>query len=127
MTTMTADKDEIVRRRLALGLTTNGLAKRAGIDHRALARIESGETERPHPMTLQKIERVLHDLEHELGVSSQPKTPSSEGGLIEFTVESDFGVKVFVKGPVQDAAALEESVVRLIRRIRDEGDAPKGG
>ena len=42
-------------------------------------------------------------------------------GLMEFEVTGDFGVRVVVKGPVSDAAALEAAVARLVRDIRAGG------
>jgi hypothetical protein len=41
---------------------------------------------------------------------------------IEFVVEGDFGVKVTVKGPITDRAALEASVANIIRSIREGSD-----
>jgi hypothetical protein len=43
----------------------------------------------------------------------------ADDGLVEFELTNQHGVRVVVKGPVRDQAALEASVVRLIRGLDD--------
>jgi hypothetical protein len=45
--------------------------------------------------------------------------PTSEPGIVEFTVEGDFGVKVVVRGPIANVEDLEQSVARIVSSIRE--------
>lgn len=45
----------------------------------------------------------------------------TEQGFVEFEVTGDFGVRVVVKGPIENVPELERSVARLIRDIRASG------
>jgi len=62
--------------------------------------------------------RTLSDLEHEMGMDEPDPSRRAEPNLIEFEVTGDFGVRVVVKGPVENAAELEASVARLIRDMK---------
>lgn len=115
---MDDDAQLIADRRMRLGITIRDLATEAGVDRGTLSRIEEG-TANPQQLTVRKLLATLTRLEEESGVDiSAP--PPDDLGMIEFEVTGDFGVRVVVRGPVADAAALEESVTRLIRGMRHD-------
>lgn len=76
--------------------------------------------------TFDRLEGTLDRLEHEHGYGGPDAVLSTPGGLMEFEVTGDFGVRVIVKGPVENAAELEASVARLIRDIRAAGEPEDG-
>lgn len=99
---------------MALGIrSVSELALRSGVSRSATSAAEHGEGAKG---TYERLEAWLSDQE-------QGDAPASATGLeqIEFTVEGDFGVKVTVRGPINDRAALQESVAEIIRSIRAEG------
>lgn len=110
--------DEFRARRAAIGISVSALAKRAGVDRGSLANLEAGHDVRD--TTTAAVERTLAELEHELGIDvpSQVAPAAAEPHMMEFEVSGDFGVRVVVKGPVENAAELEASVARLIRAMR---------
>lgn len=103
--------EAIKRRRSALGVTVKALAERAGVDRGRLAAIEDGASARD--ATIGAIEKALTALEEEL---SGPYDESPR--LVTFRLSGDFGVDLVVEGPVDNLAELEESVERLIQRMR---------
>lgn len=105
--------DRIRSRRKELGLTITALAKRAGIDRGALSDIESGKAV-PRDATLGQIDRALAALEEE---TSGPYDNAGDH-LVTFRMSGNFGVDVTVSGPVENLAELEESVGRLLQRMR---------
>jgi transcriptional regulator with XRE-family HTH domain len=109
--------EAIRQRRMAFGLrSVREFAERTGLARETVTRAEHGEASEG---TYQRLEAWLDAFEHEIG-ADEPAAPVSIE-QIEFTVEGDFGVKVTVKGPINDRAQLEESVTRIIRSIRDGG------
>lgn len=104
----------IRRRRTSLGMTVKALADKAGVDRGRLAAIEEGATARAS--TIGAIEAALTRLEEEMS------GPYDERGLVTFRLSGNFGVDVVVQGPVDNLDELEESVERLIRRMRDKGE-----
>ena len=52
-------KDEIMRRREAMGLTRSALSRCAGLPPNALGRIERGETEYTYPIRAKAIAEAL--------------------------------------------------------------------
>jgi transcriptional regulator with XRE-family HTH domain len=105
----------ITARRTAIGMSVSALAKRAGVDRGSLAALEEGRTVRD--TTVAAVIRTLADLEHEMGMDEPEPPRPAEPHLIEFEVTGDFGVRVVVKGPIQDAREIEESVARLVRDL----------
>ena len=94
------------------------LAERAGVDRGRLAAIEDGASARE--ATIGAIEKALGSLEAEM---SGPYD-DSEKGLVTFRMSGNFGVDVVVQGPVENLAELEQSVERLIQRMRSEQNRP---
>lgn len=132
LTPMTTDepaetRGKAIRRRMSsLGLNTTGLAIEAKLDRGTVGRAMK-DTPTTQEATYDRIEATLDRLEHELGHGGPDAVLSTEQGLIEFEVTGDFGVRVVVKGPIENAAELEESVARLIRDIRNSGDVTADG
>lgn len=115
----------VQERRAGMGMSVSALAKRAGVDRGSLAALEAGGSVRD--TTLAAVEKALAELEHEMGMDlpSQVDSPRTEPHMIEIEVSGDFGVRVVVKGPIEDRAELEASALRLARNMR--GDAhPEG-
>lgn len=111
--------EAIRRRRMALGIrSTRELAIRSGVSRSATSAAEHGEGSAG---TYQRLESWLADQERAQGVG-QPVAAEFE--QIEFVVEGDFGVRVTVKGPINDRGALEESVAKIIRSIRESSPPP---
>lgn len=101
------------RRREAEGITAAELERETGIARQTIARAEKGQASNA---TYRQLEAWFdhYDLE------TLPRTPAA-GGLVEYEVSGDFGVRVVVRGPIADAEALENSVTRIIRNIREGG------
>ena len=108
----------IQRRREAVGMTVTELAERAtaarGGDKPALdwQTVQRAEDDRSQSATYGLLEKVLADLEEEIG--GPPERPEH---TVEFLLEGNFGVRVRVKGPVADLPELERSVGRLIKQM----------
>jgi transcriptional regulator with XRE-family HTH domain len=111
-----AERGEAIRRRrMALGIrSVSELAARTGVSRSAASAAEHGGGARG---TYERLEAWLSEQERN-GLSAPPSDGVEQ---IEFTVEGDFGVKVTVKGPISDRAALEDSVAKIVRSIRDTG------
>ena len=106
----------IQRRRLAAGIKSlREFADATGVSRNAITAAEDGHGSKA---TYERLEAWLDRFDEETGADE----PSFE--QIEFTVEGDFGVKVTVKGPIKDRAALEDSVANIIRSIRE--GSPRG-
>lgn len=114
-----AERGELIRRRrMALGIrSVSEFATLTGVSRSATGAAEHGEGAKG---TYERLEAWLADRERAEGreVTTAPPMPLEQ---IEFTVEGDFGVKVTVKGPIADRAALEDSVTKIIRSIREGG------
>lgn len=83
--------------------------KASGVSRNAITAAEDGHGSEG---TYQRLEAWLARFD----VETERDEPRLE--QIEFTVEGDFGVKVTVRGPIRDRAALEDSVAKIIRSIR---------
>lgn len=119
---MTDDETEtrggaIKRRMEALGMGAGDLAQEAGISRGQVYRVFRDENNL-REQSYTACERALERIEHEHGHGAPEAVISTERGLIEFEVTGDFGVRVVVKGPIENADELEASVARLIRDIR---------
>ena len=107
----------IKRRRLALGMSINALAKKVEMDRATLTAAEAGDP-RSTDLTYTRIEKWLDDFEAETG-ADEPAGPEE---LVEFRLSGNFGVDVVVRGPVSNLAELEGSIARLLREMRDHPD-----
>lgn len=117
---MSGDDDEgarIKERRTRIGISVKALAERAHVDRGRLAAIENGAPARDS--TIGAILRALGELEHAMSLDEElPPGVSRIGdpdqGLVEFTIEGNFGVRAVVKGPVSDIEALQKAASDLI-------------
>lgn len=113
--------DQVRARRERLGMDKVDLAREAGVSRDTLAAIEAGLGFRHS--SLAKIYKALEDAEAEAGYDAKPlplALVAEVDDVMEFRVEGNFGVSVVVRGPVRDAAQLEESVARLIRKMGND-------
>lgn len=108
---------EVKARRERLGMTIIDLAGEAGVSRDTLSDMESGRKNFTQ-LTLSKVLRALERIEAEVGIYVPP-VPSTERDLVEIEVE---GNRVVVRGPVANRDALAETVARLIRQMRAEGE-----
>jgi AcrR family transcriptional regulator len=107
----------------ARGMGPSDLAAKAGISRGQVYRVIK-DLENVTDRSYGACESALDRIEHEHGHGGPDALLSTEAGLIEFGVDVDaIGVHVVVKGPIANAAELEASVARLIRDIRDSGEA----
>lgn len=115
--------DRFRERRMKLNLTQAELAAEAGIkSYETVGAVERGEGS---PTSRRRIDDALTRLEAEVGIHAPApveQPPAGQPHLIEFEVTGDFGVRVVVKGPVENAAELEASVARLIRDMKSDRD-----
>jgi transcriptional regulator with XRE-family HTH domain len=116
---MSGDQEgaRIKERRTRIGMSVKALAERANVDRGRLTAIENGAPARDS--TIGAIERALGELEHEMALDEKlPPGVSRIGdpdqGLVEFTIEGNFGVRAVVKGPVADIEALQKAASDLI-------------
>jgi transcriptional regulator with XRE-family HTH domain len=118
--------DRIRERRNRLGESKQGLARLAGVDRGTLANIEAGGHYSRD--SYKAVSDALSQLELETGVSAPPPAVnlnSGNGGLIEFELEGDFGVRAVVRGPIADAEAVERAAARFVERIRAHRATPE--
>lgn len=79
-------KEEIQKRREALGLTKAGLSRKAGLSTNALFRIESGESGYTHPIRAKAIAEALEcQLEDVFSVQESRKVAVNEGKKFSFS------------------------------------------
>ena len=117
---MDATGSDVHARRTAIGMSVSALAKRAGVDRGSLAALEKGEAVRD--TTEAAILRTLAELEHELGMDVPEPARPAEAHLIEIEVTGDFGVRVVVKGPVEDEAEIVAAAMKLVRGMKGESE-----
>lgn len=103
----------IKRRRLALGIKSlRDFADKSGVDRAAITKAEDGNGSEG---TYDRLEAWLTKFEEEVGADD-----STDEGYIEFRLSGVFGVdSIIVKGPIGDAAELEQTVARLVRELRE--------
>lgn len=127
MPATTAQKTEVMtgetrnqaveRRMTALGMGATEMASESGLSRAQVYRVirgESGVTDSSYT----KIELTLDRLEREIGGDGPDAIMSTEAGLIEFEVTGASGVRVVVKGPIENTAEVEAAVARLVRDLR---------
>jgi transcriptional regulator with XRE-family HTH domain len=110
---------DVSARRTAIGMSVSALAKRAGVDRGSLAALEEGRTVRD--TTVAAVLRTLADLEHEMGMDEPDPVRPAQPHMIEIEVTGDFGVRVVVKGPVEDEAEVVEAAMKLVRGMKNDG------
>lgn len=108
-----ADRGQAIqRRRLAQGFKSERqFAVASGVSREAIKAAESGTARGD---TYQRLEQFLDSFEHEVGEDVPTYVQQ-----IEVTVDGE-KVTVTTKGPVVDPDALEESVRRIVRGIREQ-------
>ena len=117
-----SERGQRIQARLdALGMTARQFQERTGISRDTLRKAVAGEAS-VRPNTYDLIESKLDQFERQAEGFEGLKGQRPEDDLIEFELSGNFGVRVVVKGPIRDQAALEESVARLIREKRSEGN-----
>lgn len=118
--------DAISARRDRHGMTDADLAEHAHVDRGKLGRFLRGEyrvdEKPPSDRWIGKVERALDDYEAETGSDG---SASRDPHVIDIEISGDFGVRIVVKGLIEDRAELEASALRLARNMR--GDAPPEG
>jgi len=114
----------IQRRREALGVTVTEMAERAtaarGADKPAMdwQTVDRAEEGRARGTAYAELEKVLDDLEEEVG--GPPDQPEH---TVEFIIEGLYGAdRVRVKGPVADLREIERSVARLMQQGRRQSE-----
>lgn len=110
--------DRFRERRERLNLTQEQLAVEAGIkSYETVGAVEKGKGS---VSSRRRIADALARLEAEGGTEA-PGVPDEPSPLhlMEVEVTGDFGVRVVVKGPVDDSAELEEFVLRLVRGMKE--------
>ena len=117
-----SERGQRIQARLdALGMTARQFQERTGVSRDTLRKaIAGGSSVRPNTYDL--IESKLDQFERQAEGFEGLKGQRPEDDLIEFELSGNFGVRVVVKGPIRDQAALEESVAHLIREMRSEGN-----
>jgi DNA-binding XRE family transcriptional regulator len=98
-------------------MTQEDVAIPTGLSRQTIARAEHGHASESTYRTLENF------FKNEI---SGPVAPAADnGGLVEFEIEGDFGVRVVVRGPVENVEALERSVARIVASIREgKGEDP---
>ena len=117
-----SERGQRIQQRLdALRMTARQFHEQTGVSRDTLRKaIAGGSSVRPNTYDL--IESKLDQFERQAEGFEGLKGQRPEDDLIEFELSGNFGVRVVVKGPIRDQAALEESVARLIREMRSEGN-----
>ena len=117
-----SERGQRIQARLdALGMTARQFQERTSISRDTLRKAVAGEAS-VRPNTYDLIESKLDQFERQAEGFEGLKGQRPEDDLIEFELSGNFGVRVVVKGPIRDQAALEESVAHLIREMRSEGN-----
>jgi transcriptional regulator with XRE-family HTH domain len=115
------------RRRLSLGIKSiSELHRESGLSREAITAAEEGHGS---TATYERLEAWFDRFEHETGSDAGEAAAHMENnnGIVEFTVEGDFGVRVVVRGPIADVEALERSVGRIVTTIREnQKEGPTG-
>lgn len=115
---MNTERGAAIQRRLdALGISDREFHEQTGVDRKTLRKAVAGNAN-TRTTTYSAIESALDKLEAKM---NPPRTlEPDEQGLVTFRLTGNFGVDVTVKGPVTDLDALEASVEKLLRRMRQD-------
>lgn len=113
-----SERGQRIQARLdALRMTARQFHERTNISRDTLRKAVAGDPS-VRENTYQQIETKLDQFEQQAEGFRGLKGESPDDDIIEFELSGNFGVRVVVKGPIRDQAALEESVSRLIREMR---------
>ncbi len=105
-------------RRLGLGIKSiRQFSELTKVDRQAVSSAEAGTAS---VGTYERLEAWLDGKEEETGHDEIEPSVTESGGLVEFEVKGDFGISIIVRGPREDRADLEQSVLRIIRDMRHE-------
>jgi transcriptional regulator with XRE-family HTH domain len=110
-------------RREAMGMSLREFADKAGLNRGTVANVEAGEA---RGTSVSAVRSALGKLEHEMGMD----LPDNRNGLdlVELVVTGPSSEwRVVVKGPVRDLEELEESVIRLMSRMKASEERPTSG
>ena len=117
-----SERGQRIQQRLdALRMTARQFHEQTGISRDTLRKAIAGDPS-VRANTYEQIETKLDGFEKQAEGFEGLKGRKPEDDLIEFELSGNFGVRVVVKGPLRDQAALEESVARLIREMRADGN-----
>ena len=116
-----SERGQRIQQRLdALRMSDRQFSENSGIDRKTLRRAVSANAN-VRENTYRAIEDWLDRFEREAaGFAGLKGSGDPEDDLFEFEVTGNFGVRVVVKGPARDQAALEASVIRLMREMRGD-------
>lgn len=114
--------NEFAARRDRLNMNQDEIAAEAGVNRDTVSAVEHGRGSAP---SRRKIDEALTRLEAESGkgpiAADEPPAPAPEElHLIEYEVTGNFGVRFVVKGRIEDAREMEESIARLVRNVNAE-------
>lgn len=105
----------------ALRISDREFQQTTGIDRKTLRRAVAGEahvrenTYRTIEDWLDRLERVAAGFP---GLKDEPQPEPQGEGIVKYRLKGDFGVDLLVEGPVDNLAALEASVIRMMREMR---------
>lgn len=114
--------NDFADRRERLHVTKEQLAVEAELNRDTIAAVEKGGGSNP---SRRKVHETLLRLEEEAGLLAASDAPASaaQPHLIEIEVTGDFGVRVVVKGPVEDEAEIVAAAMKLVRGMKDGGES----
>ena len=114
--------DAIKRRFDALGISDREWMTKTGIDIKTVHRACDPEhnTRESSYLAIESAIQTLEDRAAGRPTSRGQLEGDADQGIVEFRLSGNFGVDVVVKGPIADREALEQSVTRLIREMRND-------
>jgi transcriptional regulator with XRE-family HTH domain len=93
-------------------MTQEDVAGDTGLSRQTIARAEHGHASESTYRTLENF------FKNEISGPAAPANGGNGGGLIEFELEGDFGVRAVIRGPISDSEAVERAAARFVDRIR---------
>lgn len=103
----------------ALGLGLSDLGELAGVARNSVFNATQG---RASEKTYRRVEAALAAAE-----GSPEAVVATPAGLVELEVAGDVGVRVIVKGPVENIDELQAQVAKIIANIRDTAQPQEAG
>ena len=116
--------EAIKRRRLAMGGVSQHelarFAKEQGwkVSRDMIMAVEKGTAEEDSYAIVEGLLDHLKVIRDRMEEEGEPEDSGRGSDTVEYEVKGDFGVSIFVRGPVADAKRLEESVTRIIKEMR---------
>jgi hypothetical protein len=117
-----SERGQRIQERLdKLRISDRQFQERSGIDRKTLRRAVAGgehvreSTYRAIESWLDRLERIAAGFD---GLKDEPEPEPQGQGIVKYRLKGDFGVDLLVEGPVDNLAALEASVVRMMREMR---------